>query len=190
MDELYIPVVLGTAREGRRSDAVARFVHRVVVSKGVKSDLVDVRDFPLRRTMRADTEPLLSWRSIADDADAFMIVAPEYNHGYPGELKLLLDSAYWEYVRKPVGIVGVSNGAFGAARMVEQLRLVAMALGMVPIREAVYFQNVAEVIGDDGEIDDRAYARRTGRLLDDLVWFAQALEGARSEPESEPGNRP
>lgn len=57
-------------------------------------------------------------------ADGLVIVSPEYNHGYPGEMKLMLDQLYKEYNRKPVGICGVSSGALGGARMVEQLRLI------------------------------------------------------------------
>jgi NAD(P)H-dependent FMN reductase len=56
----------------------------------------------------------------------------EYNHSYPGELKMLLDMLFSQYAHKPVGICGVSSGAWGGTRMVEQLRLVCLAFHLGP----------------------------------------------------------
>ena len=48
-------------------------------------------------------------------ADALVVVSPEYNHGYSGLLKHVLDSCLKEYIHKAVGIVGVSAGPFGGS---------------------------------------------------------------------------
>ena len=112
-------------------------------------------------------------------ADGVVIVSPEYNHGYPGELKLLLDTAYEEYNRKPLGICGVSSRGIGGARMVEQLRLVAIELQMVPIRNAVYFSNVKSLFNADGSTADSSYGERIKKMMEELLWYAEVLKAAR-----------
>ena len=66
-------------------------------------------------------------------ADGLVIVAPEYNHGYPGILKHALDTNLKEYIHKPVGLCGVSAGGFGGTRVIESLLPVMRELGMVTI---------------------------------------------------------
>ena len=95
-----------------------------------------------------------AWSKLASSAQGYIIVSPEYNHGYPGELKLMLDQAYKEYAHKPVGIVGVSSSVLGGARMVEQLRLVSIELSMIPVRSAVYIREIQNVLDETGNMQD------------------------------------
>lgn len=180
-DQLFIPVILGTAREGRQSEAVARFVFERVEAHGMRTVLVDPRDYALNATDNSETsDAARRLADIAAPADGYVIVSPEYNHGYPGELKMMLDLLYAQYNRKPVGICGVSDGYFGGVRMVEQLRLVTLDYGMTPIRAALHFPMVKTLFDESGNIADRqTYEKRTAKFLDELVWYAQALKAAR-----------
>ena len=181
--KLFIPVILGTAREGRNSEKAAHFVLQEVTAwPEIETQLLDVRDFRLPATDKTESSPQAKkFQEHVNRADGFVIVSPEYNHGYPGELKMLLDMLYEEYARKPVAICGVSAGPMGGARMVEQLRLVAIEFYMVPIREAVYFPSVHELFQEDGTIKDSSYHSRMQTMLDELVWYAQALKEARDK---------
>ena len=178
MADLSVPVILGTARPGRQSEQVARHVLDVIKQRGISTDLIDVAEYPLTSTAAAATSA--SYRAALADADGFVIVAPEYNHSYPGELKLLLDSEYQHYVRKPVGFVSVSTGRIGGARMVEQLRLVAAALRMVPIAPAVHVAEVAEAMDEHGRFSSASLGQVLDDMLDELEWFSSALASARS----------
>jgi len=155
--ELYVPIILGTARKGHQSEKVAKFMLEETVKVGLKTEIIDVRDFLIGATDNTEEFPQAQKLSekIAK-ADGFIIVSPEYNHGYPGELKIMLDMLYEEYARKPVGFCGVSRGMFGGTRAVEQLRLVNIEFHMVPIREALYFSMVRELFDDKGAIRDRS----------------------------------
>lgn len=179
--QLFVPIFLGTAREGRESEKVARFVFRQAKFYGkFETELLDVHDFVgIAKTGAMEEEKSRSWSEIMKRADGLIIVSPEYNHGYPGELKLMLDQLYEEYNRKPVGICGVSAGILGGARMVEQLRLVFIELQMVPIRNAVYFSNVRNLFDEKGEIRDPSYADRLKTFFDELVWYALVLKEGR-----------
>ena len=183
MASLFIPVILGTARVGRRSEYAARFVFEELKKReGIETALLDVRDFRLPATDDSgETDIAKKLSTITARADGFIIVSPEYNHGYPGELKMLLDMSDGEYTKKPVAICGVSEGTMGGARMMEQLRNVILDLHATPILEAVYFAKVEELFDETGMIKDEAYHRRAGKMFDELVWYADALKAAREK---------
>jgi NAD(P)H-dependent FMN reductase len=180
---MYIPVILGTAREGRQSERVARFVLEEALGYGLESEIIDVRHF---RTAATDnTEKTPQAKKLAGKisrADGLIIVSPEYNRGYPGELKMMLDLIYEQYARKPVGFCGVSSGDMGGSRCVEQLRLVAVGLQMMPLKEALHFPGVQDLFDAEGRIKNRAsYAKGVKNFLDKLTWHAAALKTAREK---------
>jgi NAD(P)H-dependent FMN reductase len=179
---MYIPIILGTARLGRQSEKAAKFMLERALEVGFESELIDVRDYRIQAT--DNTEKSLQAQRLAEKAkiaDGFIIVSPEYNHGYPGELKMLLDMLFAQFAHKPVGICGVSSGPWGGARMVEQLRLVCIAFHMVPICEAVYFPKVQELFSEDGSIKGRSQYNQAQRLLSELIWYAEALKIGREK---------
>lgn len=181
MTSLYIPIILGTAREGRNSEKVARYVYEEVKKRGdVETELLDVRDFRLPATdSTGASETAKRFAEKVKHADGFIIVSPEYTHGYPGELKMMLDMLYQEYNHKPVAFCGVSMGGLGGARVVEQLRLVAIEFKMAPIREAVYFSTVHQLFAEDGKIKDPSFSKRIETMMEELLWYAKALKAGR-----------
>ena len=92
-------------------------------------------------------------------ADALVIVAPEYNHGYPGLLKHVLDTNLPEYIHKAAGIVGVSAGVFGGARMIQNLVPVLRELGLVTIFWDVNVTSVHSRFDEDGTLLDETFLR-------------------------------
>ena len=174
---LFIPLVLGTQREGRQTAKVAKVVLGAMKSYGWETELVEATAFNLTKT--EDGDKAKGWLTMMARADGLIIVSPEYNHGYPGELKLFLDSAYQEYNRKPLGICGVSSGGLGGARMVEQLRLVSIELQLVPIRNAVYFSNVTKLFDEQDNLLDPSYHERLKKMFDELDWYARVLKQGR-----------
>jgi NAD(P)H-dependent FMN reductase len=176
---MYIPVLLGTAREGRESEKAAKFMLEEVKNSDIETELIDVRDYRIEATNNTQEIPLAKkLEEKISKADGFIIVSPEYNHGYPGELKMMLDMLYEQYARKPVGFCGVSAGGLGGARVVEQLRLISIELHMVPIREAIYFPTIQNLFDEKGNIKDQSYHKRVKVFLDELLWYAKALKPA------------
>ena len=169
---MYIPIVLGTGREGRWSEKVARFVlNRLEGREDVETEIIDVRDHlihPFTIPAWVDDERPKKWREIATKADGFVFVVPEYNHSFPGELKLLLDGAYKEYKGKPAGLVSVSNGNYGGVRAIEHLIPLISNFGMTPIPSTVATAKVEELFADDQPTDER-YIEFTDTMLDQLV---------------------
>ncbi|MBI4262224.1 NAD(P)H-dependent oxidoreductase [Candidatus Uhrbacteria bacterium] len=180
--QLSIALILGTGREGRASEKIARYVEVQAKAFGFAVTFVDVRDYALPFTThsKVDHEKTNPWKAIAANADGFIIVAPEYNHGYPGELKILLDKLFIEYARKPVAVCAVSKGALGGSRMLENLRPVLIELRMAVLGAAVYFSNAQELFNATGAMLDASYEVKLKKLFDELAWYARALKEARA----------
>lgn len=172
MSSKKIAVVLGTGRSGRESKKVAEHTLQAAVAAGFNASLVDVKDFPSAVTVPPweESEIFSSWRKCAAEVDGFVLVVPEYNHSFPGELKILLDSAFKEYAGKPVGIVGVSNGEYGGLRAIEHLKPFLVGLNL-------YVLNQSVPVGQVENFSEEAISAVTkNRLSGMLAALSEALE--------------
>ena len=90
---LYIPVILGTSRKGRMSAYVGRLLAGEVAKQPrIETELIDICGLPLPTDDAGEAIKDAGFSSKMDRADGLVIVAPEYNHGYCGLLKHVLDS--------------------------------------------------------------------------------------------------
>jgi NAD(P)H-dependent FMN reductase len=177
---LFIPVILGTARKGRRSENAARFIFEQTKARaGVETELVDIVKIPMRLDDAGEQMKDPAFSELVKRADALVIVVPEYNHGYPGLLKHALDMNLEEYIHKAVGICGVSAGVFGGARVIEALLPVMRELGLVTIFNDVNFGHAAKIFDEQGKLADDAFIGRTAKFLDELIWMARVLRYGR-----------
>jgi NAD(P)H-dependent FMN reductase len=178
---LFIPVILGTVRKGRASENVAKFVFEQVKKReGVETELIDIRDlnFPVDDAGEQIKNPEFS--ETCERADGFVIVTPEYNHGYPGMLKHVLDSNLKEYIHKAVGICGVSAGGFGGVRAIEALLPVLRELGLVTIFWDGNFSGAQKLFGEDGKLlDEATHVKRIDKFLGELIWMSKVLRYGR-----------
>ncbi|MGH3823980.1 MAG: NADPH-dependent FMN reductase [Pseudonocardiaceae bacterium] len=169
---IALGVIVGSVREGRFGPVVADwFVGQAKQRDDVSVDVIDLADTAI---------PSVDFASRIGTADAFIVVTPEYNHGYPGPLKTAIDSVGREWQAKPVGFVSY-GGISGGLRAIEQLRAVFAELHTVTVRETVSFH------GARGRFDERGAPREpdavnaaAAALLDQLVWWAHTLRQART----------
>jgi NAD(P)H-dependent FMN reductase len=189
-----IHVIVGSTRPNRFGDKPARWVAEHLAARGdLDVEVVDLRDYPLpffdrprspARTLRDyPDEAVERWGRKIDEADGFVVVTPEYNHGYPAVLKNALDHLFPEWHRKPVAFVGYGN--VGGARAIEQLREVAVELEMAPLRHAIHIlpDMMLPVMRADG-YDPSLFEPLEPKLqplADDLAWWSRALAAARAE---------
>jgi NAD(P)H-dependent FMN reductase len=177
---LFIPIILGTARQGRESENAARLVFEQTKKRaGVETEFIDVRTLPMRVDDAGEQMKDPKFASTIERCDGLIIVTPEYNHGYPGLLKHALDMCLKEYIHKAVGICGVSAGSFGGARVIESLLPVMRELGLVTIFEDVNFGKIGTLFDERGNLLDENYIRRVDKFLDELIWMAQVLRHGR-----------
>jgi len=177
---LFIPIILGTPREGRMSEHVAAFVlSEVAKLPGVETELIDISKIPLVPHGAGEDIKDQQFSAQCNRADAFIIIAPEYNHGYPGLLKHVLDTNLKEYIHKAVGIVGVSAGPFGGTRVIQNLLPVMRELGLVTIFWDGNFSQVHKAFDPSGNLLDPAYPRRLEKFIKELIWMGTVLRYGR-----------
>ncbi|MEV4420993.1 NAD(P)H-dependent oxidoreductase [Patulibacter sp. NPDC049589] len=187
-----IQVLLASTRTARFGERPAAWVvDRLGRREDLDVELVDLRDHPLpfydlvkppaHAGREYPDEATAAWAGTIDRADGYVIVTPEYNHGYPAALKNALDHLSIELKRKPIAYVGY--GGTGAARAVSQLRGVAAEQDMAAIRSSVAILPELMVPALRAEaFDVEMLAPLDGRLdtlATDLVWWADALKVAR-----------
>jgi NAD(P)H-dependent FMN reductase len=178
---LQIAVIVGSTREGRFGDTVARWFTRQARERGdVLVDLIDLADVDLPAALpRHPTRGIQAYAERIERADGFVVVTPEYNHSFPASLKQAIDVVFTPWQRKAVGFVSY-GGMSGGLRAVEQLRLVFAELHATTVRETVCFPMAAARFDTSGEpVDATGPAAAATAMLDDLVWWASALRAAR-----------
>jgi NAD(P)H-dependent FMN reductase len=185
-----LAIIIGSTREGRFADRPAQWIREQVDARGTAAaEILDLRDYPLRFFDEPRSpmwnppgdEAAVRWGKKLEAFDGFIFVTPEYNHSIPGVLKNALDCAYSQFVRKPAGFVGY--GGVGAARAVEQLRLIAVELQIAPLRSAVHV-GMTEFVGmlqQGKDFADYPHLEKSAvAMIDDLVWWATALRSAKA----------
>jgi NAD(P)H-dependent FMN reductase len=191
MSRPKIAIIISTTRPTRFGDKPAQWIHDIAAARGdMDVEIIDLRDYPLpffeevasNLWVPSKGEEAQRWQNKIGQFDGYIVVAAEYNRGYTGVLKNALDTAYVEWNRKPMAFVGY--GSLGAARAIEQLRLVAVELKMAPTRTGVHIQGADFMAALRGEktIGELAYLEPIARdMLDELAWWTDALKTAREK---------
>ncbi len=159
--------------------AAKLMVSQLELRAGVESRLIDVATLPIRTDDAGEAAKEPGFSEAMNRADALVIVAPEYNHGYPGLLKHVLDTNLHEYIHKAAGVVGVSAGVFGGTRMIQDLIPVLRELGLVTIFWDVNVTSVHSRFDEDGTLLDESFLPRIAQFLDELIWMAETLRHGR-----------
>jgi NAD(P)H-dependent FMN reductase len=180
--KLFIPIILGTVRQGRESEKVANYIFKkITVHPEIKTKLFDPRNMNL--PMDDEGQNLKNknpaYTKAIIKADALIIVSPEYNHGIPGSLKRTLDILLKEYIHKAVGICGVSAGGYGGIRAIETLVTIVRELGLVVTFTDLTFSKVKTLFNEKENILDTSYNDRVDRFLTELIWMAKTLRWGR-----------
>ncbi|MDQ6622537.1 MAG: NAD(P)H-dependent oxidoreductase [Verrucomicrobiota bacterium] len=181
-ETLFIPIILGTARQGRQSEHVAGFVLSEMRKRPeIETEIIDIRYLKMRLDDAGEEMKDPAFAEKMTRADGVVIVTPEYNHGYPGLLKHALDMCLDEYNHKAVGICGVSFGPWGGARVIENLVPILRELGFVLNAIDVNFAHVGESFDEQGNLKDQKYVGRVARFLNELVWMSRVMRHGREK---------
>ncbi len=177
---MKVAIIHGTKRQGNESIKAARLILKIGQElEEIEPTLIEPKDYPEIRNDGSGTKEDTKYNELIRKADAYIIVTPEYNHSYPGALKTLLDSAYKEYVHKPVVIAGVSGGPWGGTRVVGSLVPVLRQFGMLVSFADLYFPKVKELFDENGNLKDESYIDKIKTSYTELLWLAKTLKWGR-----------
>ncbi|HSX31210.1 MAG TPA: NAD(P)H-dependent oxidoreductase [Candidatus Saccharimonadales bacterium] len=188
-----IAVVVGSTRQGRQTDKLAKWV-AAEIGKQAEVEVLDLRDYPMsfldeaisprynpERVAAPETQ---KWLDKVAQFDGYVFVTPEYNRSTSAVLKNAIDVLGHEMDDKPVALVG--HGSSGGAQAIASLRMALPGVGAVTVPQALFFSDrLAESIDDSGvlkqEILDRPYGPQTQLAMQaqSLIWYADALKAAR-----------
>jgi NAD(P)H-dependent FMN reductase len=190
-DKPRIGIIISTTRATRFADKPTEWFLDIASKRSdVEFEIVDLRDYPMP-FFEEPASPAFApvsndvarrWQEKIASLDGYVFVVAEYNHSISGVLKNALDFAYREFNRKPATFIGY--GGAGAARAIEHLRGI---LGELQVADLKYVVSIGmlEYIGiarEGKSFADFPYlADSTKPMLDDLVWWANALREAREE---------
>jgi|SRR5581483_2575906 NAD(P)H-dependent FMN reductase len=190
-EPITLAVLVGTTRERRESIKAAHYIaDRARQLPGVKVIFVDPKDFTFPGDGNDPEGKDARYTAITQEADAFFIVTPEYNHSFPGSLKRMLDSELQTYNHKPVAFAGCSNGSWGGVRAVEALVPAIRETGLVALSWDVYFPRVQDVFDEQGVMRPEytaRYEKSLGKLFAELLWMARLFKHGRAQLEQKEG---
>src|ERR1017187_2818810 len=196
--QLKIQVIIGSTRQHRFSEKPANYIFEELKKReDTEAELIDLRDWPLPfydepisvgSNKGIYSNPLgKEWAAKIGEGDGYIIVSPEYNHGYSAVLKNALDWVFPEWNKKPVGFVGYGNA--GGSRAIEQLRQVVIELRMVPIFNSihippeVYLAVMHEKVPVNPDLFKPLRGGRRGDRIEsffaELIDYARILKAAR-----------
>jgi len=183
-----VPVVQGTLREGNETRKIAEYtVERLEAHDEVATTLLDPGELAFGDLDRrlSDRDELdgteQAFVDTVEDADGFVFVTPEYNHGYPGALKNVIDHVWEPWAHKAFGLVTV-GGSVGGVRCEEQLRLVINGgLNSQVLPRAVNVPHPGDTFTEEGPADPETWQSRFDKLADQLVVYARAMRDVRDE---------
>lgn len=189
---MKIAVILGSIRGIRRGGRVAKWLMPQLRKwNDIEFELLDLNDYPLPFYNESNSPDDLNgnyanelgkkWAAKIGEADAFILITPEYNHGPSAVLKNALDWVFKEWNRKPVTFISYSPNAAGGIRAVEQLRQVAVELKMAPIQHAIHITYVLDTLDEEGNILKGHLNEKLDDLMEELLWWTHALKIAREK---------
>lgn len=183
-----IKIILSSSRPNRFAEQPGQWLMGVAGQiKGAEFELIDLAGLNL--PFLDEPTPALygsyqnehskRWSRVVAEADGFVFVTAEYNHGYTALLKNAIDYLYHEWGHKPVAFLSYGTAA-GGARAVDQLRAVAGHLSMYDITEHVIMPEYYTKMDKDGkyQFTDR-HERAATNMLNRLVYWADIMKTAR-----------
>jgi len=185
-----LKIIIASTRPGRKGPSIAEWIYKKALTHSSFSvELIDLAAVNLPfldepehpRLKKYHHEHTKKWSAIIDNADAYIMVTPEYNYGMPAPLKNALDFLFHEWAQKPVGLVSY-GGVSGGMRGVQMLKQVVTALKMMPLPESIPITFFAKHIDEKGVFNaDDTLEKSAGALLNELARWAGALKTMRPQ---------
>jgi len=172
-----ILIISGTHRKESKSLLIAKHYKYLLDNKGVNVSLITLEDLPntlLNSDVFANKPEnyVLNFEQKIKQAQKIIFVVPEYNGGYPGVLKLFIDTiAPSAFQDKKAALVGVSSGHAGAQRGMDALTNVLNYLHMNVLYSKPKLSSIESLIDETGQLTDERAVSLIDNQIDLLLAF-------------------
>jgi NAD(P)H-dependent FMN reductase len=178
---MNIEIISGSPRKESTTHRLALFLKNYMSEKTEHNiNIIDVRDweFPLLQQVFTSVERTpVSLQPLAQhmfDANAFIMVSPEYNGSYTGAMKNLFDH-FPKQAHKTFGIVTASPGAMGGIRASQQMQLLINALFGVGSPYMLITPTVDKKFDETGNLLDASFQKNIDVFIGEFLWLAESL---------------
>lgn len=187
---MLLKIIISSVRPGRAGKPISDwFINIAKKNTSFDVEVIDLVDIHLPfldepehpRLQKYTKKHTKEWSKIINEADAFVMVTPEYNFGYPPSLKNAIDYLAKEWGYKPVSFVSY-GGTAGGTRSVQQLKQVVTALNMMPLPEAVAIPTYPQYMNESKKFVGTDEFKKTAETMIDILYlWAKYMKPLREE---------
>jgi azobenzene reductase len=185
---MKVAIILGSIRIGRKSHSIAYYLERKMREKGIDVTMIDLAEHALPLMMEerngrlhSPTDDISIMGAQLKEADAMILVSPEYHGSFTGVLKNALDFFWAEFNKKPIGVVTTGSGKMGGINASTQMQHVVLSLGAYPLPTKLLIPEIQHAFNDQFEPLREDIVRNSDRFLNEFSWFANAIVKAKME---------
>lgn len=178
---MKIEIISGSPRAASVTKRVALHLKNwLSQNTGHEVEIIDMKDWnipPVQSVWGAPDKAPLEFQPLAErifNADAYILVTPEYNGSYSPALKNMLDH-FPKRLHKPFGVVTASPGAMGGMRASQQLLQLIPALFGIASPHMLITPSVDKKFSPDGDLLDESFQQAVHTFITEFLWLAEKL---------------
>ncbi len=178
---MTIEIIAGSPRKDSLTSRVVLFLKKLLEEKTAHDiGVIDVREWNLPflqevfYSVEKTPEKYMPLAKRMFDADAFILVTPEYNGSYSPAMQNLLDH-FPKQAHKAFGIVTASTGPMGGMRSSQQLLLLIPALFGIASPYMLIIPFVDKKFNEEGKLTDMSFIKYVEVFVDEFLWLAENL---------------
>jgi azobenzene reductase len=182
---MKVAIIIGSIRTGRQTHKIAYYVEGKLKERGIDIQMIDLASHSLplleeRASLAAEfAETIATLGTYLKEADAMLLVSPEYHGSFSGVLKNALDFYWAEFSRKPIGVITTGSGKMGGINASTQLQHVVLSLGAYPMPVKLLVPEIQHAFDEQLKPLREDIVKNTDRFLNEFVWFANAIVQAK-----------
>jgi len=180
-------IIIGSIRVGRQSHRIAYYLEQKIIQNGIEVTMIDLAEHPLpmmeerNGKIHSSTGDISIIGAQLKEADAMILVSPEYHGSFTGVLKNALDFYWAEFNKKPIGVVTTGSGKMGGINASTQMQHVVLSLGAYPLPTKLLIPEIQHAFNEHFEPLRDDIVRNSERFLNEFTWFANAIVKAKAE---------
>jgi NAD(P)H-dependent FMN reductase len=178
---MKIEIISGSPRVASITRRVALYLkNQLTAQSGHEVNIIDLKDWtmpPVQSVWVSPEKAPAEFQPLAKrivEADAFILLTPEYNGSYSPALKNLLDHFPKQH-HKPFGIATASPGAMGGMRASQQLLLLVPALFGIASPYLLVVPAVDKKFSPDGDLLDESFHNAAHNFISEFLWLAEQV---------------
>lgn len=178
---MKIEIISGSPRINSVTRRVALHLQNWLLNHTThEADIIDIKDWnipPVQSVFVSVDRTPEEFKPLAErifNADAFILVTPEYNGSYSPAMKNLLDHFPKQY-HKPFGIVTASPGLMGGMRASQQLLQLVPALFGIASPYMLIVPAVDKKFDVNGNLLDESFQKSVHNFISEFLWLAENI---------------